>query len=79
MSLAFVRRIDQQLVNSPHKWPVTRKMFPFDDIIMVADKNFHNISANVEIVIWNNDVKNKKSYKGKIKKKKISQNLKQYM
>ena len=21
-------------VNSPHKWPVTRKMFPFDDIIM---------------------------------------------
>ena len=22
-------------VNSPHKWPVTRKMFPFDDVIMV--------------------------------------------
>ena len=22
-------------VNSPHKWPVTRKMFPFDDIIMI--------------------------------------------
>ena len=21
-------------VNSPHKWPVTRKMFPFDDFIM---------------------------------------------
>ena len=21
-------------VNPPHKWPVTRKMFPFDDIIM---------------------------------------------
>ena len=21
-------------VNSPHKWPVTRKMFPFDDAIM---------------------------------------------
>ena len=20
--------------NSPHKWPVTRKMFPFDDVIM---------------------------------------------
>ena len=28
-SLAFVR-----LVNSPHKGPVTRKMFPFDDVIM---------------------------------------------
>ena len=22
-------------VNSPHKWPVTRKMFPFDDVIIV--------------------------------------------
>ena len=21
-------------INSPHKWPVTRKMFPFDDVIM---------------------------------------------
>ena len=21
-------------VNFPHKWPVTRKMFPFDDVIM---------------------------------------------
>ena len=21
-------------VNSTHKWPVTRKMFPFDDVIM---------------------------------------------
>ena len=23
-------------VNSPHKWPVTRKMFPFDDVIMIT-------------------------------------------
>ena len=23
-------------VNSPRKWPVTRKMFPFDDVIMSA-------------------------------------------
>ena len=22
-------------VNSPHKWPITRKMFPFDDVIMI--------------------------------------------
>ena len=21
-------------MNSPHKWPVTRKIFPFDDVIM---------------------------------------------
>ena len=33
-SLAFVRRIQRWLVNSPHKGPVTRKMLPFDDVIM---------------------------------------------
>ena len=32
--LAFVWRIHRWLANSPHKWPVTRKMFPFDDVIM---------------------------------------------
>ena len=30
-SLAFVRRIHRWPVNSPHKGPVTRKMFPFDE------------------------------------------------
>ena len=33
-SLAFVGGVHQLLVNSLHKGPVTRKMFPFDDIIM---------------------------------------------
>ena len=33
-SLAFVREIHRGPVNFPHKWPVTRKMFPFDDVIM---------------------------------------------
>ena len=33
-SLAFVWGIHRRPVNSPHKWPVTRKMFPFDDVIM---------------------------------------------
>ena len=33
-SLPFVRGIHRGLVNSPHKWPVTWKMFPFDDVIM---------------------------------------------
>ena len=36
-SLAFVRGIHRWhrwQVNSPHKWPVTRKMCPFDDIII---------------------------------------------
>ena len=34
-SLAFVWGIHRGPVNSPHKWPVTQKMFPFDDVIMV--------------------------------------------
>ena len=33
-SLAFVRGIHRGPMNFPHKWPVTRKMFPFDDVIM---------------------------------------------
>ena len=33
-SLAFVRGIHRWPVNSPHKRPVTLKMFPFDDVIM---------------------------------------------
>ena len=36
-SLAFVRGIHRGPVNSPHKWPVTRKMFPFDDVIMATN------------------------------------------
>ena len=34
VSLAFMREIPRTLVHSPHKWPVTRKMFPFDDVII---------------------------------------------
>ena len=34
VSLAFVLGIYRRPVNSPHKWPVTRKMFPFSDVIM---------------------------------------------
>ena len=33
-SLAFVRVIHRGPANFPHKWPVTRKMFRFDDVIM---------------------------------------------
>ena len=32
--LAFVRGIHWGPLNSPHKWPVTRKMFPLDDVII---------------------------------------------
>ena len=37
-SLAFLRGIHRGPVNSAHKWPVTRKMFPFDDVIMKRTK-----------------------------------------
>ena len=34
MSLAFVRGIHREPVNSPHQGPVARKMLSFDDAIM---------------------------------------------
>ena len=37
-SLAFVRGIHRGPVNSPHKWPVTRKIFPFDDVTMLSSQ-----------------------------------------
>ena len=40
-SLAFVRGIHRSPVNSPHKGPVTRKMFPFDDVIMSSADQTH--------------------------------------
>ena len=39
-SLAFVWGIHRGPVNSPHKWPVTRKMFPFDDVIIKISRLF---------------------------------------
>ena len=38
-SLAFVWGVHRGPVNSPHKWPVTRKMFSFDDVIMIVSYN----------------------------------------
>ena len=38
-SLAFVWGIHRWLVNFPHKAPVTRKMFPFDNIMTNASAN----------------------------------------
>ena len=37
-SLAFVRGIHRSSVDSPHKGPVTRKMYPFDDVIVILEK-----------------------------------------
>ena len=50
-SLAFVQGIHRGPVNSPHKWPVTRKMFPFDDVIVVLI-SFHFIIAGQRISSW---------------------------
>ena len=49
-SLAFVREIHRSPVNSPHKGPVTRKMFPFDDVIMAIKhqaNSFYNVGSDL--------------------------------
>ena len=55
-SLAFVWGIHRWSVNSPHKWPVTRKMFPFDDVIMKRGRCWvfwmYNISGSGQYM-WN--------------------------
>ena len=55
-SLAFVRGIHLWPVNSPHKWPVTRKMFPFDDVIMIVktppDRTDHIYNERLYIYIY---------------------------
>ena len=40
-SLAFVRGIHRWPVDSSHKGPVTRKMFLYDDVIMIQSKIHH--------------------------------------
>ena len=44
-SLAFVWGIHRGPVNSPHKCPVTPKMFPFDDVNMLCPSTFVTSSA----------------------------------
>ena len=50
-SLAFVWEIHRWPVNSPYKGPVTRKMFPFDDVIMSLPKSPTNITSQTLIYI----------------------------
>ena len=60
-SLAFVRGIHRWPVNSPHKWPVTWKMFPFDDVIihvyewkcLNCDTDFTEVCSKGSIWQWN--------------------------
>ena len=52
-SQAFVRGIHQWPVNSPHKGPVTRTMFPFDDIII-----YELLILEEAIKLWHNRLRN---------------------
>ena len=53
-SLAFVQGIHRRSVNPPHKWPVKRKMLPFDDVIMceriLTDSIFK--TCTVPVMMW---------------------------
>ena len=49
-SLAFVRGIHRGPENSPHKWAVTRKMFPFDDVIMSSAPVIINVHDGM--LVW---------------------------
>ena len=42
--------------NSPHKWPVTRKLFPFDDVIMALGKKQLPLEIFAPFVVWNRSV-----------------------
>ena len=46
---AFVSGIDRRPVNSPHKRSVTRKTFPFDDVIMVLFLILHRFIIDKNI------------------------------
>ena len=59
-STAFVLEIHRWPVNSPHKWLVTRKMFRFDDVIILVYTLDHLIAqlqpkmlSLRELFLWN--------------------------
>ena len=52
-SLAFVREIHRWPMHSLYKWPVKRKMFPFDDVIM----NYEEIDKKKGVSIFRRHVK----------------------
>ena len=55
-SLAFVRGNHRRPVNSPHKGSVTRKLFPFDDVIIHCIwrimKNFSILHLRFHLLYW---------------------------
>ena len=55
-SLAFVRGIHRWPLNYPHKWPVTRTMLPFDDVIMDTGMVIERICIHYLIIIIKSEV-----------------------
>ena len=62
-SLTFVRGINRSPVNSPHKGPVTRKIFLFHDVIMICQIEssmkgmiFHRDGLIMFFAFWTNAV-----------------------
>ena len=57
-SLAFVRGIHRWPVSSPHKGPVTRKMFPFDDVIIIrirlSSEQYLSFKRHIQTPAWTN-------------------------
>ena len=51
--LAFVRGMHWWPVNCPHKWPVTRQTFPFDDIIMSGNQVGSLVVEPAYVCDWN--------------------------
>ena len=53
-SLAFVGVIQRWPVNSPHKGPATRKMFPFDNVIMKIShcSGAHQLHLSMSWSVW---------------------------
>ena len=52
MALAFVTGIHRWLLNSSHKGLVKRKMFPFDNVIMLqlTSHELHGVSSHCQQV-----------------------------
>ena len=53
-SLAFVRGIHRWPVNSPHKGPVTRKMFSFDDVFMNVFQLTNSLHSDFRLFLKKN-------------------------
>ena len=61
-SLVFVWGIHRGPLNSPHKWPVTQKMFSFDDVIMENPLHIAHMMETTQILNMNYAIWHKTSF-----------------